>query len=317
MHKESREWCGVNEFPDYEVSNDGLVRRIVENGHRLIKIRKKKNGYMEAKLYRDGKRKYLLVHRLVCAAFNGVAPSENHEVNHDDGDKENNLYTNLEWTTVKGNRDHALDTGLSKHSYKIIVHNIVEKTCQTYRSINDVRKEFGVSKRVVENCLRGYPNLIYNKFYKFELLYNEDTTSVRKDGQSIRVMDYVKGTEFISESKRLASYLTGVGENAVQFNLGNNRMVNGFMFKSVDDLSPFIPYPVDAALLSKDDFSKGIRIENKVTVTAIHSGVSQVYNSAKEAALLLRIPIVGIYNRLRQASNEPYKGYSFKRMTSY
>lgn len=49
MYKESREWRGIKGFPAYEVSDVGMVRRITPDGHRPVKLRKKKNGYVEVK----------------------------------------------------------------------------------------------------------------------------------------------------------------------------------------------------------------------------------------------------------------------------
>lgn len=317
MCKESREWRGIGGYPDYEISSDGLVRRITPTGHRPVGIRKKKNGYMEVKVFLNGKRKYFLVHRLVCIAFNGEAPSEKHQVNHDDGNKENNLYTNLEWSTGKGNQNHARDTGLSNCSYKILVHNIVKRTSVLYRSMELVMAEFALTKSAVETYVRGYPNAIYNQFYKFELVYTDNNTKIRSDAKPYRVMDYVEGTEFLVHGARLTSYLTKVSEIVVRYNLGNNRMVNGYMFKSADDLSPFIPHPPEIAMMSREDYSKGIQTERKLIVKDLRSGKSTTYNTVAEAALLLRLPIGTIYRRLSQSSTEPFKGYSFQHMANF
>lgn len=62
-----------------------------------------------------GKSNY--VHRLVAEAF--LDTEKNQCVNHIDGDKLNNHYSNLEWLTYKQNSEHASSTGLiNKHSEK-------------------------------------------------------------------------------------------------------------------------------------------------------------------------------------------------------
>ena len=58
------------------------------------------------------KRKY--VHRLVAHAY-CANPRQAPEVNHIDGDKTNNLPTNLEWVTKSENHKHAYAKGL-RHS---------------------------------------------------------------------------------------------------------------------------------------------------------------------------------------------------------
>lgn len=313
MHKESREWCGIIGFPKYEVSNDGLIRRITDTGHRLIKTGVTKKGYAKVTIYRDGKPKHFRVHRLVCRAFNGEPPTEKHQVNHEDGDKLNNHHTNLVWSTNKENQDHALETGLVECTYKVLVHNIVERTRALYRSIGHVMSEFALSQSAVDAIIRGYPNAIYNQFYKFELVYTEGSGVVKRGGKTYRVMDYAKGTEFLAHSARLVSHLAKVSETIVRKNIGNNRMVNGFMFKAEDDLSPFIPHTPEAAAISKEDYSNGVHPDWKVVATELRTGKSVEYSSAKEAALSLRLPIAAIYRCLPHGSNEQYKGYSFKR----
>lgn len=73
-----------------------------------------RKGYLRVKLY-DGvvrRGRKVLVHRLVAAAYLPPAPSDDHQINHKDGDKGNNTPGNLEWSTCVENINHAIDTGL-------------------------------------------------------------------------------------------------------------------------------------------------------------------------------------------------------------
>lgn len=101
----------------YQVSNLGriksLKRMVLSNkGFEMPKpelIRKgtiTKQGYIEIRLSKDGKKKCFKVHRLVLSAF---CPSDNPklECNHKDGNKQNNRIENLEWVTPSQNSLHA------------------------------------------------------------------------------------------------------------------------------------------------------------------------------------------------------------------
>ena len=64
------------------------------------------SGYYEVTLKSKGKSEMFLVHRLVAQSF---VPNPNNypEVNHIDGNRLNNVFSNLEWTTRRGNLSHA------------------------------------------------------------------------------------------------------------------------------------------------------------------------------------------------------------------
>lgn len=65
-------------------------------------------GHLYVYLYAgtETSKKKFYVHRLVAVAFLAMPPEGQDIVNHIDSNKKNNHYTNLEWTTVKGNTIH-------------------------------------------------------------------------------------------------------------------------------------------------------------------------------------------------------------------
>lgn len=108
----------------YEVSNLGRIRsldhriRQRNNSEKLYKGKilntwSDKIGYTIVGLNKHNKYKLKKVHRLVAEAFI-PNPENKSDVNHIDGDKSNNIVSNLEWVTRSENMKHAYDTGLSK-----------------------------------------------------------------------------------------------------------------------------------------------------------------------------------------------------------
>lgn len=64
------------------------------------------NGYLQVYLYKDGKRKFCKIHRLVASAFLDN-PDNLPQVNHKDENKTNNNVENLEWCTSKYNCNYG------------------------------------------------------------------------------------------------------------------------------------------------------------------------------------------------------------------
>lgn len=103
-------WEVIAQFPDYEVSNYGQVRRLWKEHTRLKKTRLNQDGYEIVHLSKDGANKHRAVHRLVAMAFINN-PNDLPEVNHIDGNKENNCANNLEWVSRSENMKHAYSIG--------------------------------------------------------------------------------------------------------------------------------------------------------------------------------------------------------------
>lgn len=100
----------------YQVSNLGRVKslpRATTNG-KILKVQVNRlNKYCYVALCRDNKKMFKRVHILVANAFLGANPNKL-QVNHIDGNKENNNVYNLEYCTQSENMKHAYLTGLEK-----------------------------------------------------------------------------------------------------------------------------------------------------------------------------------------------------------
>lgn len=115
-------WRPVPDFEGmYAVSSCGrvrsLAREVIQRGphkvtryivqSRVMRSCVTSTGYRMVSLSRAGKVKMFYVHRLVAMAFI-PNPENKPQVNHIDGDRQNNLVENLEWVDARGNYLHAV-----------------------------------------------------------------------------------------------------------------------------------------------------------------------------------------------------------------
>ena len=105
LTKKNIAWKPIEDFSSYIVTEEGEIFNVA--GTRLSPY--SSNGYKCIKIKDDdGRRKTLLVHRVVLIAFKKT-PKHKMWANHIDGDKANNYLDNLEWSTPKQNHIHARD----------------------------------------------------------------------------------------------------------------------------------------------------------------------------------------------------------------
>ena len=107
------QWKTITGFANYEVSNQGRVRR---SGGKILSISTNPKGYSQVTLYTGGKQITQRVHVLVAKTFI-PNPLSLPEVNHIEGDqKDNCAVSNLEWRSGWGNKQHASQNGLGRGS---------------------------------------------------------------------------------------------------------------------------------------------------------------------------------------------------------
>jgi hypothetical protein len=100
------EWKSVSDYPMYEVSSLGRLRR----NNKILTPGKQQNGYLIYRLYNNGKDKCIYAHRLVAQEFIGPIP-EGFDVAHKNSVRDDNRADNLEFLTRSENLLEAIKQG--------------------------------------------------------------------------------------------------------------------------------------------------------------------------------------------------------------
>jgi len=102
----------IKGFENYSINEDGVIINTKTN--RIMRVRLNNRGYMDVSLTNNKKSKTLLVHRIVAMTFVNNY-SEDLQVNHIDGDRQNNNVNNLECLTQQENLKHSINRRKSKN----------------------------------------------------------------------------------------------------------------------------------------------------------------------------------------------------------
>ncbi len=141
---------------------------------RILTPRKTKSGYLRAQLVN----KDFYIHRLVCNNFiRPLKPKE--EINHIDGNKQNNNLENLEIVSRIENQNHAYDTNLNKVIEKakdIIVNG------KLYHSLGEAARDTKINKSVLYDHLKhpdmGFRGIPFTISYASVETMNDECNSV-------------------------------------------------------------------------------------------------------------------------------------------
>lgn len=160
------QWRGVVGYEDYyEVSSLGKVRTKIKTckgklgSTRTLQVRYLKNRYtcqpfgrrdIVVCLHVNNNRKDKLLSRIVCEAFYGEANGR--EVNHIDGNSENNRVENLEWCTKEENTLHSIKIGRHKATK---CKAFKDGVAQEFYSTGDAARKLGLFQANIWKCLKG------------------------------------------------------------------------------------------------------------------------------------------------------------------
>ena len=149
-------WLELREFPIYEINQYGDIRH--KKTKHIKKTRTDAWDYKQVGLSKGehGKSYHKTVHRLVADTFYD-GDHEGLQVNHIDGNKQNNFIGNLEFCTGSQNVKHAYDTGIRRPSGgrgQIRKIRIVE-TGQIFDNMAEVAKFVNGDSGNISRCVRN------------------------------------------------------------------------------------------------------------------------------------------------------------------
>lgn len=138
--KDIKEWKGKELQDGYQVSNFGRVRNLgrvlMQKNWKgelyphpypacMLRQTKDEDGYLFVAFCRIDKKSPITgrIHQLVATLFLDQKPKPGQiQVNHIDGNKENNTPENLEWASPDENNRHARETGLARLGTSQSIH---------------------------------------------------------------------------------------------------------------------------------------------------------------------------------------------------
>lgn len=149
------DWRVIPDFPDYEITRHGMVRRATDaktaKAGWLLKTHPNRSGYVQVVLRRSGKSLTQYVHSLVLSAFVGPRPSNIHQAAHLNGNRQDNRIENLRWALPAENaqdkKRHGTDlVGMRHHSRKISDADVIEIRRLRAEGVycKDIARKFGV-----------------------------------------------------------------------------------------------------------------------------------------------------------------------------
>ena len=157
-------WKDIHEYEGlYQVSNTGKVKSVSHytrnnrNGGlrmtvgKILSQYKMPNGYRQVQLSKNEIREKKYVHRLVAENFiqnvNNLS-----DVNHIDGNKDNNSISNLEWCSHKDNQKHMIENHMTKKATPVIC----KETGKMYHSMSEAEKDTGICRKTIKKlCASG------------------------------------------------------------------------------------------------------------------------------------------------------------------
>jgi len=153
-------WKKVKNYPKYEVSNLGKIKR----NNKILKPIKTQKNYLQINLSENGEAKTYFLHRIILKTFVlnlGRKPC----VNHIDNNPINNNLNNLEWCTERENRLHCIKQnrqagqpkGEKNTNAKLKNKDVIEIRKMKINGISTIRiaKKFNMHRETIRMLLKG------------------------------------------------------------------------------------------------------------------------------------------------------------------
>lgn len=164
----------------YQASNKGRIRTHANKTtytkrhglrkwkSRVLKFKSSdhKRGGNRVSLWKDGKHKDFLVHRLIATTFLENLIDTKMTVNHKDGDRLNNYIDNLEWLSRAENIRHGFENGLYRQT-SILIQKKENGNSLKFRSMAIASKYIGKNRGYISYKIKN--NVYENEEYRWQI----------------------------------------------------------------------------------------------------------------------------------------------------
>lgn len=322
LNLEGEVWLPIKDYSLYEVSNYGRIRRKIGNKIKILKQYKRhdiNNDYLSIYILNDNlKKRYIGIHQLICLSFNGEpSKDEKYEVNHIDGDKLNNIPSNLEWMTRGQNLVHAYKLGLRKDATPVIVKDTVTGKIEKYYSMIEFGRRFSIPETKLATFFTKYHSKLYMDRYEIKKDYSNRKVTNYEWVKDIKAYDYFKKELIVTTDSAMMESITGVNRATINSALRRkyNGLINGFIFKYCFDDEKFPEFTDEVISNSKTIYnSKNERKEreNEIIVKDYLNNSIKEYNSTIAASMDTGISSGTIKYLIRKSEPILFRGKVFK-----
>lgn len=145
-------------------------------------------------------------------------------MNHKDGNKENNHYSNLEWASRKNQTKHAFKNRLTKNRMDVIVTDLKTNETITFESIEEANRYIGCyGDQIVSNAKYSDINPLFGRYIiKIPSNLEAETTRSGRKAREWWVYDY-----FVKEWKKCVTTLQMCYNTTVSSAVVTRDMVRG------------------------------------------------------------------------------------------
>lgn len=314
--KEFPTWYEIPGYSNYLANKEGQV--LNKSTKELVYIKPHHQGYIRYNVRRGDEPhvRSVFAHRLIAFAFYGLPIGNKNTVNHIDGNKQNNHYTNLEWSSQLENNLHAIRNGLKDITKDVAVLNTIENNITIYRSMREVVHELKIDKYKLNRILHRRDNTIRFKHYLFRFLFelkrypfpetfikyninrrlkNERTILVKRLSDN-EVFEFNNPTEV---TEKLGIHFPTL---CSCLSLKKQYLRCGYLVKYKIDNEEWID---NTEIEKRNKFRQYI-----IKVTDEDKNI-QYFNSIKECSMALKVSIITIRRNFKKKSQ---KGYIFEKI---
>lgn len=180
MNNVSEIWKDIKNYENkYQVSNSGRIKSLKKDI--ILKPSVHYKGYLEVKLYKNNSSKVFKIHRLVASAFI-PNPENKPQVNHIDGNKQNNCVDNLEWNTQSENQLHAFRNKLNRgsmyakysinnpHSKQVAQYDMNMNLIKIWGSTMEAQRNLNINNSHISACCLNKKNYKTAGGYKWKYI---------------------------------------------------------------------------------------------------------------------------------------------------